>query len=78
MARLTITLSNEMHQALKEASVRRGKTIRQIIQESLEFYGIKTTKRAAGLVAMARRRSGLDEDEATALAVAETSGERGR
>lgn len=76
MVRLTISLSDERHQALKEAAVRRGKTIRELIEESLDCYGIKTTRRAAEYVAEARRKARLNEDEALALAVAETHAER--
>jgi len=46
MARLTITLSDERHSALREAAAKRRKTIGQLIEESLEFYGIKTTRSA--------------------------------
>ncbi len=47
MSRLTITLSEPRYIALKEASVQRGKTMRQWVQESLECYGIKFTMCAA-------------------------------
>ncbi|GAB6042008.1 CopG family transcriptional regulator [Endothiovibrio diazotrophicus] len=77
MARLTINLTDERHQALKEAATRRGKSIGALIEESLEFYGIKSSRSAARLVAQARARSGMGEDEAMALAVAETREERG-
>lgn len=53
MARLTITLSDERHRALREAAVKRGKTIGQLIKESLEFYGIRA--RAAPRSWSARR-----------------------
>lgn len=72
MTRLTIRLSDERHLALKEAAARRGVTIGRLIEESLEFYGIKTGKTAAHLLAQARKRSGLSEDEAMDLAVRET------
>ncbi|MGH8116427.1 MAG: hypothetical protein ACREP0_05255 [Rhodanobacteraceae bacterium] len=72
MSRLTITLSDDRYQALKEASARRGKTIGQLIDESLEFYGIKTRDDAARLVARARRHAGMDESAASKLAVDET------
>ena len=51
MARLTITLSDERHRALREAAVKRGKTIGQLIEESLDFYGIKTLRSAEQIVA---------------------------
>jgi len=72
MARLTITLSDARHRALREAALKRGKTIGQLVEESLEFYGIKTAKQAEELVAKARARASLSEAEALRLAVAET------
>ena len=68
MSRLTITLTDERHRALKEASAQRGKTIGQLIDESLEFYGIKSRAGARALVQRARRHSRLGETEALALA----------
>jgi|RhiMetdeSRZDD1v2_1073273.scaffolds.fasta_scaffold896636_2 uncharacterized protein (DUF1778 family) len=76
MARLTITLSPDRHRALREAAARRGKTIRSLVEESLDAYGIKTASQAAALVARARARSGLTEAEAMKLAVAETRSQR--
>jgi hypothetical protein len=68
MSRLTITISDDRYRALKEASAQRDKTIGQLIEESLEFYGIKTREDARALVQRARRRSGLSEAQALALA----------
>ncbi len=78
MARLTITLSNERHRALREAAVKRGKTIGQLIEESLEFYGIKSARSAEKLVAKARARASLSEAEALRIAVDETRAARRR
>jgi hypothetical protein len=78
MARLTITLSEERHLALREAAAKRRKTIGQLIEESLEFYGIKTTRSAEQLVAKARARASLGEADALRLAVAETRAVRRR
>jgi hypothetical protein len=72
MPRVTITLSEETHRALKEAALRRGKTIREIIEESLDYYGIKSAQQATELVALARRRANLPESEAIDLATRET------
>ncbi|MFZ5877397.1 MAG: CopG family transcriptional regulator [Nitrospirota bacterium] len=72
MARLTITLPKPRHLALKEAAARRGKTIGQLIEESLDFYGITPSEHAWTLVEKARARSGLSEREAINLAVGET------
>ena len=68
MSRLTITLSEARYRALKEASAQRAKTIGQLIDESLDFYGIKTREDARDLVRRARARSKLSEDAAQALA----------
>lgn len=76
MNRLTITLSESRYRALKEASARRGKTIGQLVDESLEFYGIKSQDDARELVRQARRQGKLGEDEALALATRETRAAR--
>jgi hypothetical protein len=68
MSRLTITLSEARYRALKEASVQREKTIGQLIDESLDFYGIKSREDARDLVRRARARSNLNDDQATAIA----------
>lgn len=78
MARLTISLSDERHRALREAAATRRKTIGQLIEESLEFYGIKTSRSAEELVAKARARAALVEADAVRLAVAETRAARRR
>ena len=72
MPRMTITLSEETHQALKEASARQRRPIAAIIEESLEYRGIKTRQQASKLVKAARARNQLSEDEAIRLAVEET------
>jgi hypothetical protein len=72
MTRLTITLSDERHRALKEAALKRGKSIASLVEESLDFYGIKTRQGAEELVAKARERAGLSQEEAVDLAVEET------
>lgn len=77
-ARLTVTLSAERHRALREAALRRGKTIGQLIEESLEFYGIKSARDAEALVAKARAKAALKERDALKLAVAETRAARRR
>lgn len=68
MSRLTITISDVRYRALKEASVQRDKTIGQLIEESLECYGIKTREDARALVQRARTHSGLSAAAALALA----------
>lgn len=68
MSRLTITLSEARYRALKEASAQRDKTIGQLIDESLDFYGIKLREDALALVRRARARSKLTEGQALAVA----------
>ena len=41
MTRLTITLADRTHRALKEAAVRQGRSMAAIIEESLEMRGIR-------------------------------------
>jgi hypothetical protein len=72
VSRLTITLSEERYRALKEASAQRNKTIGELIDESLEFYGIKSRDSALDLVRRARERAGLKQEEALAVASKET------
>ena len=76
MSRLTITLSEPRYRALKEAAAQRHKTIGQLIDESLDFYGIKSREEALDLVRRARARSTLSESQALALAQEEVSAER--
>lgn len=78
MPRLTITLSEERHRALKEAAARKRKSIAAIIEESLEQSGIKSTEAAVDLVARAQSGSGLDDAGALELALKETRAQRDR
>ena len=68
MSRLTITLSEPRYRALKEAAAQRDKTIGQLIDESLDFYGIKSREQALDLVRRVRARSALSEEQALTLA----------
>lgn len=68
MSRLTITLSEERYRALKEASAQRNKTIGQLIDESLDFYGIKSREDARDLVRRARARAELSDNDALTVA----------
>ena len=53
---------------LTEAAVQRNQTIGQLIDESLEFYGIKSRDDASELVRRARARSKLSGEQALAAA----------
>ncbi len=78
MARVTLTLPDELHRALKEAAATRGRTIGELVAESVRFYGIQPREEAAAIVARARQRSGLSERAALRLAIAETRSARRR
>jgi hypothetical protein len=67
MRRLTITLSESRYRAIKEASAQRNKTMGQLIDESLENYGIKIHEDALELLQRARTSSNLTETKALKL-----------
>jgi hypothetical protein len=69
MSRLTITISEARYRALKEASAQRNKTIGQIIDESLDLYGVKPREAALDLVRRARGHASLRDEDATPLAL---------
>jgi len=68
MSRLTISLSEARYKALKEAAVQRSKTIGQLIDESLDYYGIKSREDARDLVRRARAHAKLDDEQAVSVA----------
>jgi hypothetical protein len=70
MSGVTLTLSETRYKALEEAAGQRDKTIGQVIDESLEFYGIKPRADARDLVRRARAHSKLPDDKAMAVAQA--------
>ena len=78
MSRLTITLNDDLHRALKEAAARQGRSIASIVEESLRLRGIRDQESARSLVAQARKRARLDPDGALELAVDETCAARRR
>jgi predicted transcriptional regulator len=78
MSRLTITLNDDLHRALKEAAARQGRSIASIVEESLRLRGIRDQESARSLVAQARKRARLDPDGALELAVEETCAVRRR
>ena len=78
MPRLTISLADRTHRALKEAAARQNRSMSSIIEESLELRGLRSPETAKELVAKARAASGLKADDALVLAVEETRRFRGR
>lgn len=78
MPRMTITLSEERHRALKEAAARRGMTITAVIDESLEIAGVRTERVGLRILAKARANAQLSDGEAMELALQEVAAERAR
>jgi predicted transcriptional regulator len=78
MSRLTITLDDDLHRALKETAARQGRSIASIIEESLHLRGIRGQASARALVEKARERAGLGAEAALELAVDETRAARGQ
>ena len=72
MSRLTISLSDRTHHALKEAAARQNRSMASIIEESLKLRGIQPVDTAREIVAKARAQTQLDAESAMALAVEET------
>lgn len=78
MSRLTVTLDDDLHRAVKETAARQGPSIASIVEESLRLRGIQDQASARALVAQARRRAQLDPDTALEVAVEETRAARKR
>ena len=78
MSRLTISLSDEMHQALKESSARTGRTIGNLIEEGLRLRGIRPMNITKNLVKKARSNSAINEDDALKIALDEVNQSRKR
>ncbi len=78
MSRLTITLDDSIHQALRETAARQGRSIGKIIEEGLVLRGIKPIESARQLVARARGNAALNDDEAMKIAAKETRAARNR
>ena len=56
--RLAITLSEPRYRALKKAASLRGRTSGQLIDKSLDFYGVNSREEAIELVRRARASRG--------------------
>lgn len=59
MPRLTISLTDRTHRALREAAARRGRSMGAIIEESLELRGILPSDTARDIVDCALSSAGL-------------------
>lgn len=69
MPRMTITLSEDRQQALKEAAARRGMTITAIIDESLELAGVVPRHNVWAILEEARLNANMTEQEAMEVAL---------
>lgn len=78
MSRLTVTLNDNLHRALKETAARQGRSIASIIEEGLRLRAIQDPASTRALVAQARQRAQLEPDAALELAVEETRAARKR
>lgn len=76
MSRMTLTLDDSLYKALKETAARQGRTITNIVEESLILRGIKPMASAQQLVAAARERAQMPEADALSLASAEARASR--
>ncbi len=76
VGRLTITLDDELHCALKEAAARQGLSMASIIEESLRLRGLQDQPSATALAAQARKRARLAPETASELADEETRAAR--
>lgn len=72
MPRLTISLADRTHQALKETAARQNRSRGSIIEESLKLRGIRPYDTTREIIAKARAKSRLNADDAMGLAVKET------
>ena len=52
MSRLTVTLDDDLHRALKETAARQGRSIASIIEESLRLRGIQSQASARSSIRM--------------------------
>ena len=76
MSRLTISISDDMHRALKEAAVRQGRSIGSIIEEGLHLRSIKPIEDARSLVKKARAHAALTDLEAIDTSIEESKVQR--
>lgn len=80
MARLTISLDDDLQQALREAAARSGTSMYAIIAEALRLWGVNPKSDVDAILAQARRgESEWSDEELLELAVTEArSHRRGR
>lgn len=72
MPRITVSVPEEMHRALRQAATRRSCTISEIVVSALAEYGLKSEEDALSIVRKARKRTRLSESEARKIAEEES------
>ena len=74
MPELTIHLSREAHNALEASAASCGRTIDELVEESLANAGLLRTRSQAVAASLRDARAGspLSDDEALEIAIAET------
>lgn len=79
MTCMTIALPNERIRGVRDVAARTGRSVAQVVDDVLAAYGVPPgppLERVLEILESAGRNAGLDEDEAMALAVAETRAHR--
>ena len=77
MTRMTIALPDDRASALREMAARTGRTVAELVDAALAAYGVPAAADPLiDILKRAGRQSGLDDDAAMALAVAETRAHR--
>ncbi len=76
MPERVIHLREEAWSALERSASASHKSIDQVVEECLEATGVLPSPRVTAMLQEARARSGLSEEEAMELAVAETRAAR--
>ncbi|WP_293371163.1 hypothetical protein [Nevskia sp.] len=78
-ARFTVTLPAARYAALKETAAGQGKSMAEIVDQSLELYGVKSKASAMDLLDKARGcAAALDDEAAMQLAIREVAAHRAR
>ncbi len=72
MPRVTLRLSDERYEALRDAAVMRGTSMSRLVDDALLFAGIGVTTDTISILEEASTESGVSEEEAMHLALAET------
>ena len=74
MPEITVNLSREAHNALEASAASRGRTVDELVEESLAKAGLLRSRSQAVAASLAEARAGspLSDGEALEIAIAET------